>query len=198
MRGLVAVLAATCCSASAFADSTSSATVHVSITVEPFAQIDLPRGASFALVAPLIPRGIVLPAVIPFRVRGNAMASVSAAPDQFMPTQFGTYLGRAHGLGSHASPSLGYQVIVRFPVPSWLYDRTSVPLWLSIRDHTAILPETLNVGTPPLDADLRQGTDGVLGLIGIFARRNWSPTGAPVNPGFYEGTVVLTVTANNY
>jgi hypothetical protein len=77
----------------------NTATVSVAIRVQPQAWIEFPQGSAFVLTVPEEKHknypAIILPVLIPFKVRGNAVAAVSAKPDEFIHIHAGPWLGEA-------------------------------------------------------------------------------------------------------
>jgi hypothetical protein len=82
------------------AQSTDTATVGVSIEVESIAEIKFPDGFDFFIYVPEKKGHPVLPAVLPFKIRGNALATVTAIPDDFLRVKNGPWLGEARRVGS--------------------------------------------------------------------------------------------------
>lgn len=149
----------------------------------------------------------VVPARLPFAVEGNARVQVSVLPGSFLRTYGGRYLGRATRTGVEA---LGYHAIVHFPVATpiyhWVADWLGWDDWrqwngwagygyLPIWSRIAHLPGTNGGGTPPLAADLSARGNRAYGVIYAVARRSWTASGTFATPGDYQGSVVITVTA---
>lgn len=159
------------------------------------------------------------PVLIPFKIKGNAKASVSVKPDEFMRVYRGPYLGAArgpygyphhghsHGY-SHSYNSgypprgndkLGYNVVVKFPLASW----TTIPLigWLGygpgVSPGIAVLPGLNGAGTPPLATDLRGRRYGAYGMIFILSKPDWTIDGRLADEGHYGGRVQVTVTTSD-
>jgi hypothetical protein len=149
----------------AVAQAAESASVSVAIWISPFASIDFPDGFDFVIDVPDKKEGnghhnkqgkghddhgngygyghdkdgywpAIKPVLIPFKVHGNALATVSIAPDDFIKIKGGTYLGEALKVGGnhhrnqrgngHSKSKgkghsgrddgrIGYNVIVQFP-----------------------------------------------------------------------------------
>jgi hypothetical protein len=95
-QGLVALFFA----AAASAQTTDTATVGVSIQIEPVAEIKFPDGFDFFIYVPEKKEHPVLPAILPFKIRGNALATVTAIPDDFLRVKNGPWLGEAVRVGS--------------------------------------------------------------------------------------------------
>lgn len=230
-----AVLAFSC--VGAYAQKRTSAVVPIKVVIRPTAVIEFPEGFDFLLNVRdrwifdkfgkkklAFPRFTTVdPVLIPFKIRGNAVASVSVRPEEFMRVYNGPYLGAATGpLGgsSHHGHSysfsswpshgggnppgggnrkLGYNVVVKFPLSAW----TTLPLlgWLGFGPGQgpglAILPGTNGAGTPPLSADLRNRRHGAFGMIFILSKPNWTVDGRIADEGRYGGRVQVTVTASN-
>jgi hypothetical protein len=93
--------------------------------------------------------------------------------------------------------TIGYNIIVQFPLPSW--DGASVGGWDGFghgRNGFASLPGSDGAGTPPLSANLSQSSNGRLGMIYIVAKDYWTEDGERAAPGRYRGAVQVTVTAD--
>jgi hypothetical protein len=152
---------------------------------------------------------VIRPVRIPFTVTGNALASVSVKPHQFLKIKSGKYLGKATGPGGR---TLGYDTIVHFPAPKWnyywlsgwdFYDDWhgwrrwagfgSLPNW----SRWAKLPGTNNTGTPSLTTNMVQRGGKAHGVVYIVSRRDFTTDGKKAKPGDYAGTIVLTVVADN-
>lgn len=151
---------------------------------------------------------VIRPVRIPFTVRGNASASVTVTPEEFLQTKSGSWLGRA---GGPAYRSLGYDAIVHFPVSSssyrWLTDWEYWDDWDNWSDWRGFgtlpwwsrwtrLPRDTASGTPPLPANLPELGNRAFGVIYAVARRHWTPDGSAAPPGLYHGSVLITVTAD--
>jgi hypothetical protein len=209
----------------AVAQPSRRASTTVSIRIDPIAEISFPQGTGFAIFVPpsaCLPsfnsrkHGCLLwsqywwppiaPVRIPFVVKGNALATVSARPDTFVRISSGRYLGRA----VHSGEQLGYHVIVQFPLPSnsyhWLLDWTewsdwglwnhwggygSLPAWSKI----AQLPGLNGVGTPPLTSSIVDRGGTAYGVIYIVTAHGWTIDGRRAGPGIYHGSIQVTVGA---
>lgn len=202
----------------------TTAYVHVSITVEPIAQVTFPEGTNFTIEVPRIwcPPGQVrndkcfqwwshhtLPQVesvrIPFVVHGNARATVSAKPVSFMHVWMGAYLGEA--AGPHLQV-LGYNVVVQFPVPAsyrwhdnwtdWLHWRIPANWsgfgYLLPGSQMTELTGANGVGTPPLTSDIPAQKNVAFGVIYIVAEPIWTRYGTFAEPGAYRSVIELSVT----
>jgi hypothetical protein len=147
------------------------------------------------------------PVRIPFLVKGNALASVSAIPDSFLRIKPGFYLGKA--VSSHGQ-ALGYQIMVRFPFPrgvsDWDPDWSGPGDWnilatwpgfrhLSFLRQISQLPGANGVGTPALSAEVGQSNGSAAGIIYIVSANDWTAWGDQASPGFYRGSIEVTVTA---
>jgi len=216
---LLAAAAAAAVPTGAALARSSSASVGITIRVLPNADIDFPKGFDFILDVPgrAGPGGrFIKPVAIPFKVTGSAVASVSIKPDTFIQISDGKYLGAAVGLGGdghknrrgrghtvgkgkgHATGSddvLGYDMIVQFPLRSWLSafhpsGNEPASFWSSFGK----LPGGEGAGTPPLSADI--GPKPVYGMVYVFARKNWTADGGDVSPGDYAGTVEALFTVH--
>lgn len=152
---------------------------------------------------------VVRPLRIPFVVFGNALASVSVKPHQFMRIKGGRYLGRATGAGGR---TLGYDTIVHFPAPRrdyhWLsgwdfYDdwdrwrRWDGFGWLPRWSKWAKLPGVNGAGTPLLTTNMLHRGGDAHGVVYIVSRRDFTSDGRKAKPGDYAGTILITVVADN-
>lgn len=236
----------------AHAQQRKSAIVPISVLVRPMAEIVCPEGFNFHLYVPPEnkhddkkgkghqshgngngyghdnhgssgPR-LIIPAVIPFKVIGNTVATLSARPDQFLRIKSGSYLGKAVPIGSgnshqtgnsqsngnkkgngHGSPPpvsagpLGYNIIMQFPIASWSAANPSSweALLVSFLSGFASLTGLNNQGTFPLSANLAQRPGGTYGVLYIVSRDTWTADGSEAAQGKYGGTVELTLTPLN-
>jgi hypothetical protein len=186
---------------SALAQSRSSATVTVTISVAPIANIDFPNGTDFIITVPrnASPNGATIqPVRIPFTVRGNPIASVSARPDVFLQTNVGAFYGLALGPDGGSEP-LGYDIVVQFPVPS--QNHAGLPTRGGFgngatRDNYANLPSVSEDPTPPLAVDMVQQKHTAYGTIHLVARHGWTPDGRSAKAGKYSGSINVTVTTD--
>lgn len=232
---VVAIASICSATASVRADPIDQDEVRVTIQVLPYAEFSAPGAGGFKLTVkplscPPLPRLLpmlmrklwalhchllpgwyawppVAPARLPFTVQGNAMVQVSVAPDSFLRSASGRYLGRAE-MGNGAP--LGYHALVHFPAPSasyqWVHDWDGWDDWhlwhgwagfgrLPFWSRIAHLPGTDGDGTLPLKADLAERHFKANGVIYAVARRSWTPSGAYAAPGDYYGAIIITVTA---
>jgi hypothetical protein len=93
------------------AQATASATVSVGIRIEPIAEIKFPDDFDFYIWVP-DDHGKkdkkdknkkdedIEPVVLPFKIRGNAHASVTVIPDDFLKVYRGPWLGKARWVSS--------------------------------------------------------------------------------------------------
>lgn len=235
----------------ALAAGSQSVAVPVTIRVAPIAYIEFPEGFDFVLVVPDDhddhhggkdknkkkdgghddwhdghgdgPDAMIQPVRIPFKVVGNARASLSARPDRFMRLSSGPYFGealgwtgdrhrnqtghghshhgngRGNGHGSGVLARLGYNVIVQFPVRSWWYARLDRWDGYSPRHRSgyASLPGLNGAGTPPLTVDMSRDRQAAYGVIHIVSRRNWTADGRNAAPADYYGSITVTLVAND-
>jgi hypothetical protein len=184
--GATAMLALSGAAASAQSNpwSPSQTTVPIEVEVTPIAEIQFPDGlGGLHLFVP--PANSTIPSNgLRFLVRGNALASVSAAPDQFLLVQHyitgpgnvdlgPKYLGRAERAGGEP---IGYSLQVEFPVGS-----------------TRSLPLTNGNGTVPLTVDMVAAGGEETGYLHLIASHRWTPTGGMPSVGDYFGNIVVTV-----
>jgi hypothetical protein len=179
-----------------------SGSFSIQVTVPAVADIAFPEGSAFYIEVPepASPEGATIrPVRIPFTVRGNAQAAVSALPGAFLQIAEGHWLGAALGPDG-GTGRLGYDVVVQFPVPS--PDDAGLPghggfgTWPD-RDNLASLPGTDGAGTPPLAADMSAQDFEAYGTIHIVARRFWTHDGSDAAAGNYAGAVEVTVVAHD-
>lgn len=165
----------------------------------------------------------IKPVLIPFKVRGNATASISVIPVDFMKVYRGPYLGaatgpqgdrhrnqkgkghsshgngRGHGHGHDGNDKLGYNAIVQFPLGGW--HLAHLASWQGFGpgywSGFASLPGLNGVGTPPLSADLSLRRHGAFGMIYIVSKSSWTIDGKYAAPGNYRGEVQVTLTADD-
>ena len=102
--------------AAAHAQARSSASVSVTIRISPFASIEFPDGFDFVITVPEDKKGkghekdkgkghhehgaVIQPVLIPFKVVGNAIATIAVKPDAFLRVHRGPWLGEAVKTGS--------------------------------------------------------------------------------------------------
>lgn len=84
----------------AVAQVSDSDSVTVSIVITAQAEIVFPEGFDFYLHVSDKKHHRIEPAIIPFKIRGNARASVTAIPDDFLRVYRGPWLGRAERVGA--------------------------------------------------------------------------------------------------
>jgi hypothetical protein len=97
MMGLIATLAG---SPAMPAEPSASTSVPVTISALPIAEIKFPDGFDFFIYVPEKRHDPVLPAILPFKIRGNALATVTAIPDDFLRVKNGPWLGEATRVSS--------------------------------------------------------------------------------------------------
>lgn len=185
----------------AVAEPRKSVSVPVRIEVDAMADISFPQGKNFLIRVPrsASPNGATItPVRIGFTVRGNALASVSVAPDAFMRVADGSLLGEAHKQ-ARGSDGLGYNVVIQFPVPSPSYSglpgRGGFGSWPRRPDIAHLTGR--EEGTPALSVDMSDRGGIAYGTIHIVARHDWTPSGRNATPGDYTGSVEVTLVAND-
>lgn len=215
----------------AFGRATGVGSVRVGISIAPVAQAVFPQGTEFTIAVPrpacrtehvaedrsggnsderihcAPQRSRIPPVRIPFAVKGNASAIVSVRPSAFLSIGGGVYLGKVVG---RKEGNLGYQIIVRFPVPAgsadWQPHFSAPGSWnvigswggfrhLPFPGQIAELPGLDGVGTTPLVADLTKWHGSARGVIYIVAGEKWRERGGEAAPGLYHGSIEVTVTA---
>lgn len=153
----------------------TSATVPVTVTIMPMALFEWIDMGLLYLSVP--PPSTTPPGTVRFRVTGNAKATLTATPAEFVYIPYeGSYMGKAI-LGASV---LGYKVYVLFPSTG-------------IGQQTAGLPGTNGGGTPPLTVNLAGGTRQ--GELRMDASHLWTPNGEMPALGLHVGEVILTLTA---
>ena len=153
-------------------------TTNINIQIEPIAELQFVNTPLLYLQIP--PESSTLPnSGVKFKIRGNAMATLEAKPDEFINIG-GEWMGKAD---RPAGGSLGYRLLLKFP--------SSPPV------QSASLPGTNNTGTRPI-LHVNMATNGgmVNGELHMEASESWSQTGLPL-PGIYEGSVIITLTAES-
>lgn len=193
------------------------ATVSVGIQVEPVATITLPAGSEFTLqVAPAGPPpgradktqgaamaqsatdGVVIhPLWLPFIIKGNAHATVTAAPREFVRVAGGRHLGKAR-LGTRPA-TLGYDVVVHFPVARGRrapFTQRRTYGFFGIPGFQASLPLSAPRATPPLTVAMPSLGQEALGIVHLLSGAYWTTDGRRASAGVYRGSVEITVTAD--
>ena len=158
------------------ARAATEAIVPVTVTVVPIALFEWLDPALLYLSVP--PPSTTPPGTVRFRVTGNASATLTAIPDEFVfiPSE-GAYMGKAV-LGTSV---LGYKIHLHFPSTG-------------VGQLSASLPGNDGVGTPPLTVNLAGGMRQ--GEIRMDASQNWTPDGGMAAQGLHVGEVILTLTAS--
>jgi hypothetical protein len=166
-------------------DTPEEAPPILELLVQPFAELRLVSAPLMFMSVP--PAGTALPgARVRFEVRGNAHASVSAAPEDWVsiPSLGDLYLGKAilQGQDDETENQIGYDITLRFPSagPGPLQSRS--------------LPGGNGQGTEPLTVTLNGATRQ--GAIDLVADHHWTASDGLPKVGLYVGQVVITVSAN--
>jgi hypothetical protein len=163
----------------------------VEIQVVPFAELEIIGSYLLYLLIPPSGSTVNAPSSVIFQVTGNAFASMTAEPDEFIlipPSVLddGGYMGKAV-LGAN---EIGYKLLLTFP--------KSAPFGCGCGPvKNASLPLDVPEGTEPLTVNLNL-TGGVRqGAIDLLANPLWTTHGGLSAAGIYEGGIVLTVTADD-
>jgi hypothetical protein len=82
------------------AEPLDSDSVALKVDVVPIAEIKFPDDFDFFIHVPEKKGHPVLPAILPFKIRGNALATVTAIPDDFLRVKNGPWLGEARRISS--------------------------------------------------------------------------------------------------
>lgn len=153
---------------------------NINLNVLPVAQLDILGSGLLYLEIP--PSGSTIPSSgVRFVVSGNASASVSAEPDDFINIVGEGAMGKAVLDGE----AVGYKIELRFP-------RVGV---VGSPSRTAPLPG-YEGPAGPLAVNLMSTGGQREGEIHMEAHPNWTPTGGIPLPGVYVGEVLLTLTAD--
>lgn len=159
------------------------AEVSLLANVQPFVELELLDPALLALSIP--PAATSGPGTLKFRVTGNASATVTATPSNFIEIPapaYGGFMGKA--VHTSGNEEIGYNLILYFPR-------------LGPGVQIAALTGADGVGTSPLSVDLTQ-TGGVRdGELLLQANTAWTPHGGIPAYGLYVGEVTITVTADS-
>ena len=160
------------------------AEVLMELSVGPFVELELLDAALLRLEIP--PPGSTIPSEgVGFKVIGNASATVTAEPDDFIKVDGPEdWLGKAT-LGTE---EIGYGIELRFP----RFGQPSSPAQISALPGFEAGPTT-----PALTVDLTQTGYEREGVIHMEANENWTEHGGIPFPGVYKGSVTITVSADN-
>lgn len=182
-----ACLAAALCSVpqAALGDGpTINPQVDVNIAVVPIASLTIVGSDLLELTVPPSKSTVNTSGTVQYLVTGNAAATVTAEPDQFVNIPSKGWMGKAV-LGAGA---IGYQIQLMFP------DSSVGTSFIGI----STLPLLTQSGTvPPLTVPLPLTGGQRSGTIDLLASAAWTPDGGLPPPGVYVGQVVLTVTPGN-
>lgn len=152
----------------------------VEVQILPIAELEFIGPTLLHLEIP--PAGSTWPSAgVKFRVTGNASASVSASPDEFIEIPAtDQFMGKAVRLSD--AQAIGYGLLLEFPKTGPGY-------------QAAGLPGTDGDGTTSLTVALNGGQRQ--GAIQLSADPSWNPDGSAIPlPGLYVGEIVLTLTAD--
>jgi hypothetical protein len=174
-----------------------TASVAIRISVEPIAEIAFPAGRDFTLTVPDEGQIVQIdPLWLPFAVRGNAIATVTARPADFMQAPGNRWLGAASRDGS--PDRLGYDVVVHFPVSAQsggTLQTEAVFGFFGVPGGFATLPLHQPSGTPPISVDMVEFDRQSLGLIHLLSNPELTSNGSRAATGVYTGLIEVTVTA---
>ena len=177
--------------------ASDSVSLSTSIRIQPAAVISLPDEVDFSLIVPPEPvpnAEAIQPLRIPFSVRGNALATVSATPTTFLRIDDGKVLGRAVG-PQGGDDSLGYDIVVQFPATAATAAGSTGGGGFDVssdRGGYARLPGNEDEGTPDLTVDAAAYGSEVPGVILVVARQHWTEDGRDAAPGVYTGSFTVT------
>lgn len=161
---------------------------HVDVTIVPFASLHFLTPNTLALSVPPSKSTVNTSGAVQFVVDGNAKATLSAAPSQYVyvsptPGGEGGWMGKAVQSGH----SVGYQVQLTFPKDGVAGSPKAI----------AGMPLSEEAGTPPLSVDLPLTGGERAGTLDLLANANWTEDGGLPPSGVYVGQVILTLTADN-
>ncbi len=159
----------------------------VNVAVLPIAEIQILGTPLLFLSVP--PSTSTIPSNgVNFRVTGNASATMTAEPSDFILVPTDEYpLGEQMGRALLNGNSLGYRLRLDFPSSGVV---GSPVQFAGLPGYTAGPTE------PPLSVNLQLTSGARNGRIHLEASHHWTPDGALPLPGVYSGNVTLTVTAN--
>lgn len=161
---------------------------NVNIDVLPFATLEFTETGTPLLYLEIPPASssTIPGSGVPFEVSGNATASISAAPHEFMFIPHVGSSGAWMGKATQGGEDLGYRLQVEFPDEGVVGSNIQV----------GQLPGTSPDGTTPLEVDLTLTGGMRAGIIHLIANKAWTLDGGIPLPGLYEGTIILTLTAD--
>ena len=188
LGALAVALAAGTCQAGAVQPQ-AQGQAHVDVNIQPFASLHFLTSNLLELTVPPSKSTINTSGAVQFVVDGNARATLTAAPSQFLyvtpqPGGDGGWMGKAVNNGHY----VGYQVQLTFPSNGVMGSPKAIaamPL-SEAAGTTPALPVFL-----PLTAGRRPGT------VDLLANANWTADGGLPLPGTYVGQIILTLTADN-
>lgn len=158
---------------------------QVNINVVPVATITFIHGNTLTLDVPPSKSTVNTSGTVDFVVSGNARATLSAAPDQFIdiPGVNNGWMGKA----VKGNNFIGYKLQLTFPSNGFVGSPPAI----------AGLPLYEPQGTPPLSAELPLTGGSRPGAIDLYASADWTQAGGLPLPGLYVGQIILTLTADN-
>lgn len=168
------------------AGPTAQGTAQVNVVIEPIASLTFTTPPLLSLEVPPSTSTVNTSGTVDFVVTGNAAATLTAAPDQFVliPGANNGYMGKAVLNGG----AVGYQIQLAFPSNSVSGSgQTVATLPLYVAGSTQPAPAV----PLPLTGGQRPGT------IDLLASAAWTPDRGLPLPGVYTGQVILTLTASN-
>lgn len=157
----------------------------VDITIVPYVSFEYIGSNVLFLEIPPMASTVNSPESVIFKVTGNARATMSAAPSEFIliPGSEGGWMGQA----MNGSEPIGYQLQLTFP-------RTAV---FGSPKKIESLPLDAPTGTPPLSVNLQLTSGSRQGAIDLLADPAWTLHGGLPAAGLYVGQITLTVAAEN-
>jgi hypothetical protein len=159
-------------------------TTNVNVQVAPYADLQFLDTPVLKLDVP--PPGSTVPSNgLKFKVTGNASATLTAEPDDFMEVPGeGPFMGRA----VLSTSSIGYKLELRFPSGGVFGSPIQIGALPGFEEGPTV---------PPLEVDLTLTGGERLGVIHMESSQAWTEDGSIPLPGIHVGTVVITLTASD-
>jgi hypothetical protein len=155
---------------------------NVNVAVLPIASLAFTGGNLLYLQIP--PAGSTIPSAgVNFVVMGNASATMTAEPSEFLTIPGEGFMGKAVNGGN----AVGYKIELRFP----RLGAPGSPIAIATLPGYAAGPTV-----PPLTVNLVPTGMQREGRVHMEADPNWTPSGGIPLPGLYVGQVLLTLTAD--
>jgi hypothetical protein len=169
-----------------------------SLMINVSSEVSFPDGTEFVLSVPsdASPQDATVPPVqVPFIVRGNAAATVSAQPDPLLSTPQGFFYGRELGADGGAEP-FGYDIIIQFPVSPLEFAGLPEHWGLGASANTgndSSFPVAVTAEISTLPAEMLQVNNIAYGTIQLVPRLHGTPDDRKAKAGIYRGRINVTV-----